>query len=170
MRARFRWAALGVLAVPMVARAQVMTLDGARGTGRVVALTANGATHRLQLPASVAVDMDTLEVLDARQEGAVRYLLLRVNGPSKRKGFGQGLCGAGFETALVWLKLHGWTLSLVRSQLVETCWHNRILDDELAWDGDIGALTYQDLQLRKRFAVRYDRTRPQRGFTMAQVP
>ena len=116
---------------------------------------------------SVAVDMDTVDVLDAQQAGALRYVLLRVNGPSKRKEFGRGECGAGYETAIVWLKLQGWQLQQVRSYLVESCWLNRIMESELLWEGRAGVLPFQQMgKGAARYELHYDRGRPRIGFAV----
>jgi hypothetical protein len=136
--------------------------------GNVITIAARNAPRRIVLPPSVRIDMDTVEILDAQDVGAYKYLLLTANGPSKRKGFGAGQCGAGFETGIVWLQLRDWRVQRSQSQLVESCWANTIITGTIAWSGAQLQLTYLDLAAGSiPRIVRYDRNQPERGFTVA---
>jgi hypothetical protein len=137
------------------------------GHGNVVTILSKGSRHRIALPDSVRVDMDTVEVLDSQNILATSYLLLTINGPSKRTGFGAGLCGGGFETAIVWLQLHHWRVRNMQSQLVESCWKNTIIAGTIVWQGDVMRMTFLDLaDGAKGYALRYDRMKPERGFAV----
>ncbi|MCC7054398.1 MAG: hypothetical protein IT355_14110 [Gemmatimonadaceae bacterium] len=155
---------LSLLAASGGAGAQRLRPDAAQASGSQLTITVQGVAYTLRLPPAVRVDMDTLEVLDAREVAGAQYLLLSVNGPSKRKGFGAGACGAGYETAIVWLRLVSWRLVASRSELVESCWQNRIIEVPLTWAGDSGTLTYQQLGAGAgRRVVCYDRGAPELG-------
>ena len=135
--------------------------------GSVVTITSNGVRHRITLPDSVRVDMDTVEVLDLQNVLATSYLLLTVNGPSKRVGFGAGQCGAGYETGVVWLQLLSWRVQRLQSRLVESCWKNVMITGTIDWQADIMRMTFLDLKAgSKGYVLRYDRARPERGFTV----
>ena len=158
------------LAVPPSLRAQAFTPDAVRGAGSLVTLTVGGVSHVLPLPPTVRVDMDTVTVLDAREVGGAKYLLLSVNGPSKRKGYGSGECGVGYETAIVWLRLRSWTPVQSQSALVESCWQNRIMEETLVWVGDTGIVTWQQMgKEAARYEVRYDRAAPRRGVVTVRL-
>ena len=139
----------------------------ASASGNVITITARNRQHRIALPRSVRVDMDTVEILDAQDVGAHKFLLLTVNGPTKRKGFGVGTCGAGFETGIVWLQLRDWRIITTQSQLVESCRDNSMITETIAWTGDKLQLTFLDIAAgSKSNVLRYDRNRPERGFTV----
>ena len=137
-------------------------------SGSVITIVARDVRHRIVLPPSVRVDMDTVEVLDSQDVGEIRYLLLSVNGPSKRKGFGQGQCGAGFETAIVWLQLRSWRIIDSQSSRVESCWDNTMITATISWERDVMQLGYLDISAgSKPFVLRYDRNHAERGFAIA---
>lgn len=139
--------------------------------GGVVTIVARNVPHRIVLPPSVRVDMDTVEILDAQDVGAYKYLLLTVNGPSTRNGRGVGQCGAGLETGIVWLQLRNWRVVRSQSQLVESCWENAIITETIAWSGAQMQLAYLDLAAGSKSRVlRYDRNQPERGFAVSPVP
>lgn len=119
------------------------------------------------LPPSVRVDMDTVEILDVQDVGPNKYLLLTVNGPSKRKGFGAGQCGAGFETGIVWLELRDWRILRTQSRRVESCWDNTMITETVTWSNDQMVLTFLDIAAGSiARELRYDRKTPERGFTV----
>ena len=136
-------------------------------SGSVITFLARNRPHRIKLPPSVRVDMDTVEILDLQDLGPHRFLLLTVNGPSKRKGSGAGLCGAGFETGIVWLQLREWRIIDSQSQLVESCWDNSMITETIVWTGDKMHVSFLDVAAGSTSKVlRYDRSRPERGFTV----
>jgi hypothetical protein len=172
----------GALAAPAVHAQAAARVSGA---GDVVTIVDNGATHRIRLPATVKVDMDTVEVLDAQRIGSITYMLLSVNGPSKRTGFGIGQCGAGFETGIVWLQLLAWRIQRSQSQLVESCWRNSMITETMQVTDDAISLTYMNLDAinvaptqtstelaanAKTFVLRYDRAKPMNGFVVRPAP
>ena len=136
--------------------------------GHIVTITNRNTRHRITLPASVRVDMDTVEVLDSQNILSVSYLLLVVKGPSKRAAMGMGQCGAGSETAIVWLQLLAWRLQRVQSQLVESCWENSFIAGTIEWTADQLRMNYSETGGgAMRRVLRYDRGNPDRGFTVA---
>jgi hypothetical protein len=136
--------------------------------GHVVTITNDRTRHRITLPDSVRVDMDTVEVLDSQHILSTSYLLLVVKGPSKRAALGAGQCGAGSETAIVWLQLLSWRIQRVQSQLVESCWENSFITGTIEWIADQLRMTYSDAAAgATRRVLRYDRLNPDRGFTVA---
>lgn len=148
--------------------AQAQEEARASASGSMITIVARDVRHRIVLPPSVRVDMDTVEVLDSQDVGSFRYLLLTVNGPSKRKGFGQGQCGAGFETAIVWLQLRAWRITGSQSKRVESCWDNAMITDTISWEGDVMQLGFLDIAAgSKPFVLRYDRNHAERGFAIA---
>ena len=137
------------------------------GKGSVLTIRRARDRHRVVLPASVKVDMDTVEVLDSQNVGARSYLLLTVSGPSKRIGGGAGQCGAGTETAIIWLTLQTWRIREIASQLVESCWTNVTVATTIGWAGDEMRLSFIDGapgSIPK--TLRYDRDHAERGFTL----
>lgn len=136
--------------------------------GHVITITNDRARHRITLPDSVRVDMDTVEVLDSQNILSTSYLLLVVKGPSKRGAMGAGQCGAGSETALVWLQLLSWRVKRVQSKLVESCWENTFITGAIEWTGDQMRMSFTDVAAgSKPRVLRYDRLNPDRGFTVA---
>ena len=152
--------------VARVAQAQEEARVSANGS--LITIVARNVQHRIVLPPKIRVDMDTAEVLDSEVVGDVRYLLLTVNGPSKRKGFGMGQCGAGFETAIVWLQLRAWRIVSSQFKRVESCWDNAMITDTVTWDGSVMQLGFLDIAAgSKPFVLRYDRNYAERGFVIA---
>ncbi len=135
------------------------------GDGSVLSIMHQHVRHRIQLTASVKVDMDTVEVIDSQNIGALTYLLLVVSGPSRRNGRGAGQCGAGEETAIVWLRLFNWRIERSQSQLVASCWtDNSVLEPLQITDDAIGLRFMVMRPDSATLRLRYDRTKPERGF------
>lgn len=152
-----------------VAHAQHLTRVSA--TGSTLTFFVGRARHVVRLPKSAQVDMDTVEVLDSQVVSPMSYLLLTVRGPSKRKGHGAGRCGAGLETAIVWLQLREWSLIAHDSRLVESCWKDLMTDSTLRMsDREISLDFLGHAAGSRRRALRYDLLRPDAGFTVSAAP
>lgn len=159
-------AALGALAciAPFVRGQSAARVSAA---GHVITITNERTRHRITLPDSVRVDMDTVEVLDSQNILSTSYLLLVVKGPSRRAAMGAGQCGAGSETAIVWLQLVSWRISRVQSRLVDSCWENRFITGTIVWSADQMRMAFSDIAAGSTPRVlRYDRLNPDRGFSV----
>ncbi|MBC7842007.1 MAG: hypothetical protein H7099_06835 [Gemmatimonadaceae bacterium] len=157
-------AALCLAAVAPTLHAQAARVSA---TGHVITITNGRTRHRITLPDSVRVDMDTVEVLDSQNIFSTSYLLLVVKGPSKRDAMGAGHCGAGSETAIVWVELLAWRIRHSKSQLVESCLQNTYITGTIDWTADQMQMKFSDIDSASRTRVlRYDRLNPERGFTV----
>lgn len=161
--------ALACVALACVApRVQAQPAARVSAAGHVITFTNGRSRHRIVLPDSVRVDMDTVEVLDSQNILSTSYLLLVVKGPSKRAAMGAGQCGAGSETAIVWLQLLSWRIQRVQSQLVESCWENTFITDTIAWSADQMRMAFSDIAAGSTPRVlRFDRLNPDRAFTVS---
>ncbi len=162
---RLRRAAVALVTVLSASGACAQRAARVSGAGAVLSITDQHVRHRIQLPASVKVDMDTVEVIDSQNIGALTYLLLIVSGPSKRNGLGAGQCGAGVETGIVWLRLFNWRIEQSQSQLVASCWTDSEILEPLQITDEAISLKYMVMRPEQTtLRLRYDRTKPERGF------
>ncbi len=166
---RIAWCALAAFVTLVCVAPPVHAQPAARvsAAGNVITVANDRTRHRITLSDSVRVDMDTVEVLDSQNVLSTSYLLLVVKGPSRRGAMGAGQCGAGSETAIVWLQLLSWRVQRVQSQLVESCWQNAFVTGTIEWTAEQLRMTFRDTAAAsKKRVLRYDRLNPDRGFTV----
>lgn len=170
---RVVWQALAALLVTTV-RAQPahgQHEQRVSASGSTVTIALGRARQVIQLPLGVPVDMDTVEVLDSQSIHPMTYLLLTVRGPSRRSAMGAGECGAGFETAIVWLQLRDWRVMRSDSRLVESCWKHLAIDSALQMTNEEIRLHFLDeAEGSSRRLLRYDRRRPYDGISVSPTP
>jgi hypothetical protein len=141
----------------------------ATGRGHTLTLTADGTRHTYTLSETrVGVDMDQAKVLDFQNKNGLTYVLLDINGPSRRNG-GARQCGAGSESSLVWLRLKRWRLLEIRSVLYESCWFS-IDYTEPERHGAFYTISSSDFSVMKDKTVTYDQAHPERGLALTGRP
>jgi hypothetical protein len=137
----------------------------ATGRGHTLILTADGTRHTYTLSEKrVGVDMDQAKVLEFQNKNGLTYVLLDINGPSRRNG-GARQCGAGSESSLVWLRLKRWHLLEIRSVLYESCWFS-IDYAKPERQGTLYTISFSDFSAMKDKTVMYDRAHPELGLVL----
>lgn len=96
------------------------------------------------------------------------YVLVRISGPSRR-GHPTGFGGAGTESALLWLRLRGWTKVEMRVQKCESCLYNLALQKG-EWQGTRYGLEYTDYRANQNKTLTHNRNHPERGFPVTSEP
>jgi hypothetical protein len=162
-----RWIAAFTLVLLGLAFAQ----DSAKATGRgqTLILTVGRTRHVYTLSETrVGVDMDQAKVLEFQNKNGLTYVLLDINGPSRRNG-GARQCGAGSESRLVWLRLRRWRLLEIRSVLYESCWFS-IDYAKPERRGTLYTVSFSDFSTMKDKTVTYDRAHPELGLALTGRP
>jgi len=162
------WTLWGWIVASSVLFFALATSFTARGQGSSLTLIEVGKPHVYVLPASLELDLDQAAVLDAQTKQGFAYVLLRVSGPSRR-GFPMGYCGAGRESALVWLKLHGWKKVELRVEKYESCLYG-LEPSKSGWQGNSYGLEYADYRSSQSKTLAYNRAHPERGFSLTARP
>lgn len=115
--------------------------------------------------------MDDAVLLARQQAGDSLYLLMFVTGPSRRGGNGMGLCGAGVESSIVWLKLRDWCIADSNHRQVESCWRDITLLEAAHWKDGICIVTFWDFRdHNQEFTLSYNPKNPADGFQLASKP
>lgn len=140
----------------------------AQGQGDKLTLTQGTATHNYTLPGSLEVDMDSASVLDVQTKAGITYILLDVSGPSQR-GKPTAFCGAGTESALVWLKLRAWKLYEVRPVTYGSCLYNIELTSK-TWEKNILSVKANNFYSKKVKILTYARARPEASISVTEQP
>ena len=106
-----------------------------------------------------------------QQQNGFDYLLLFVSGDSKPGGDGNGYCGAGRESSIVWLKLQDWHVSDLKHRLVESCFYSVGLLQPAQWKDGICLVRFWDIpNNNQEFTLRYDPKKPAEGFQLTSKP
>ena len=138
----------------------------ASGRGQRLTLTVAKIHYTYTLSdARVGVDMDEAKLLDIQHKNGLAYVLLDINGPSRRNG-GARQCGAGYERSLVWLRLERWRLLEVRAVRYDSCWYTLEFDVPLKQSGWLYTISFMDFGAVKHKTATYDRARPELGFAL----
>lgn len=140
----------------------------AKGQGNQLILTQGSTPHTYTLPGSLEVDMDLAKVLDMQNKAGVTYILLDVSGPSQR-GNPTGFCGAGTESALVWLKLRDWKLYEVRPVTYASCLYNIELTSK-TWEKNVLTVQADNFYSKKIKTLSYARARPEQSILVTEKP
>ena len=130
-----------------------------------------GKSAKIKLPEEVGVDMDDAVLLADQVRAEHRYLLLQVTGPSRRSGNGNGNCGAGVETSIVWLKLTNWKIAESKHRKVESCWTDEGFLETPKWkDGICKVVFWAPRENNQEFTLTYDSAKPEKGFQLTSKP
>lgn len=148
------------------ALAQAVVAVQAKGDQLV--LGKGGTEHRYTLPGSLEVDMVSATVLDVQTKAGITFILLDVSGPSRR-GKPDGFCGAGSESALVWLKLRSWKLYEVRPVTYASCLYS-IEPVSRGWDKNLFTLKSNNFYSNKLKTLTYARARPEASIVVLETP
>ncbi|MBV6498152.1 MAG: hypothetical protein CJBNEKGG_00367 [Prosthecobacter sp.] len=141
------------------------------GDFETITLSHAGKTEKLELPEEVGVDMDDAILLADQVRAEHRYLLLQVTGPSRRSGNGNGNCGAGVETSIVWLKLTNWKIAELKHRKVESCWTDEGFLEMPKWkDGICKVVFWAPRENNQEFTLTYDSGKPEKGFQLTSKP
>ena len=136
-----------------------------------ITLSHAGKTEKIKLPEEVGVDMDDAILLADQVRAEHRYLLLQVTGPSRRSGNGNGNCGAGVETSIVWLKLTNWRIAELKHRKVESCWTDEGFLETPKWkDGICKVVFWAPRENNQEFTLTYDAAKPEKGFQLTSKP
>ncbi len=149
----------------------VFAQDSVKATGRGHKLTLNADGVRRTYTLSderVGVDMDRAKVLEFQNKNGLTYVLLDINGPSRRNG-GARQCGAGSESSLVWLRLRRWRLLEIRTVRYTSCWFT-IDYAQSARRGTLYTISFSDFSAMKDKTVTYDRAHPELGLVLTGRP
>jgi hypothetical protein len=160
-------------AFPFLLSAAVAAADIriARAGGAIIIFQQEGERRELALPESVGVDMTDAVLLAWGKSAGEHFLLLLVRGPSRRTRDSMGYCGAGVESAIVWLRLRNWVISDSKTRRVESCFHSVSLLQGPRWKEGICSLTFWDFpDGNQEFTLRYDSKTPSAGFTLTAKP
>ena len=138
---------------------------------RTVVVRERGRSHTLDLKGQVdAMRIEEVSAPLLARAGGFTYLLLDVCGLSKVPP-GDGMCGAGTECNVVWLKLDAaWRVRGAQNQRYESCWASVTSDEGPKVDGRRLTLTVQDFREEVRREVTYDADAPEAGLTVKQTP
>ena len=160
---------LAVLGTMLLGLALAQDSVKATGRGRTLTLNVDGIHHAYTLSeARVGVDMNHARVLEFQRKDGLRYVLLDIDGPSRRNG-GARQCGAGSESSLVWLRLQGWRLLEVQSVKYESCWSS-ITYAVPARRGTLYTISFSDFTTMKDKTVTFDRAHPELGLVSTGHP
>jgi hypothetical protein len=141
------------------------------GEFETISISHSGRFEKIQLPDGVGVDMDDAILLADQSRAEHRYLLLQVTGPSRRSGNGNGNCGAGVETSIVWLKLADWKIVESKHRKVESCWTDEGFLQTPQWqDGICKVVFWAPRENNQEFTLTYDSAKPEKGFQLASKP
>lgn len=142
-----------------------------KGQADTINLSHAGKSAKLKLPEDVGVDMDDAILLADQVRAEHRYLLLQVTGPSRRSGNGNGNCGAGVETSIVWLKLTNWKIAELKHRKVESCWTDEGFLEMPKWkDGICKVVFWAPRENNQEFTLTYDSAKPEKGFQLTSKP
>ncbi len=132
-----------------------------KGQADTITLSHAGKFEKIKLPEEVGVDMDDAILLADQVRAEHRYLLLQVTGPSRRSGNGNGNCGAGVETSIVWLKLTNWKIAELKHRKVESCWTDEGFLEMPKWkDGICKVVFWAPRENNQEFTLTYDSAKP----------
>jgi hypothetical protein len=120
-------------------------------------------------PFSAAAVINNAEILSARMDGRIWYVVVSVTGPTLRNG-GMRHCGAGEESNLVWLKLSGPHILDVRSVLYHSCAFSIESYDRPQPAKERWRVEYDSFSEMRKFVWTYDAGTPERGFSIASTP
>ena len=140
-----------------------------RGRGRLIVLTRQGRTHRLNLGEQIsAARLEDVELLLAARKGSHNYLVVSACGPSKLKADDRQ-CGAGVECDLVWIKLDaGRRVSDSKAVRYESCWSPTTSADGFRVSGGKLELEIDDFREKVSRRVAYDAGQPEKGFQIEE--
>ena len=142
-----------------------------KGEFDTISLRHAGKSAKLKLPEEVGVDMDDAILLADQVRAEHRYLLLQVTGPSRRSGNGNGNCGGGVETSIVWLKLTNWRIAELKHRKVESCWTDEGFLEMPKWkDGICKVVFWAPRENNQEFTLTYDSAKPEKGFQLTSKP
>ena len=159
-----------VLVAALVGSAFAQTSVTAVGRGQTLTLTVGKIHYTYTLSdMRIGVDMDEAKLLDIQHKNGLAYVLLDINGPSRRNG-GARQCGAGYERSLVWLRLERWRLLEVRAVRYDSCWYTLESDVPLKQSGSLFTIAFMDFGAMKDKIATYDRARPELGFALTGRP
>jgi hypothetical protein len=133
-----------------------------------LALREYSGTNVSLAPFVGAAAVDTAEILFQARSERVIYVVLRVAGPTRRKG-GAHYCGAGRETNLVWLKVSGAQVIDATTVLYESCAFS-IEPGELRATTEGFNVRYDSFTEKRTFDLQYDHRAPERGFSLTTKP
>ena len=138
---------------------------------RTVVVTERGRKHTLDLTGQIdAMRIEEVSVPLVSRADGFTYLLLDVCGLSKVPP-GDGMCGAGIECNVVWLKLDAaWRVRGAQNQRYESCWAPITSDEGPKVEGRRLTFTVEDLREEVRREVTYDADDPEAGLTVKQTP
>jgi hypothetical protein len=138
---------------------------------RAVVVTERGRAHTLDLTKQIdAMRIEEVSVLFLSRSGALTYLVLDVCGLSKVPA-GDGMCGAGTECNVVWLKLDaGWRVLDAQNERYESCWAPISSEEGPKVSGQRMTLVLDDLREELRREVTYDADNPEPRLTVRQTP
>ncbi len=140
----------------------------AQGQGDKLTLTQGTTPHSYTMPGSLEVDMDSASVLDVQSKAGITYILLDVSGPSRR-GNPTAFCGAGTESALMWLKLRDWKLYEVRPVTYASCLYN-IEPISRVWEKNILTLKANNFYSKRLKILSYSKGRPEASVLVLEKP
>lgn len=136
-----------------------------------ISISHGKGTEEIQLPEGVGVDMDDAILLADQSKAEHRYLLLQVTGPSRRSGNGNGNCGGGVETSIVWLKLAGWKIVESKHRKVESCWTDEGFLQTPQWRKGICTVVFwAPRENNQEFTLSYNSAKPDQGFQLSSKP
>ena len=142
-----------------------------RAFGSTIVFQQASERRELVLPQSVGVHMSDAVLLAWRKSADEHFLLLFVTGPSRRTPDGMGYCGAGVESAVVWVRLQKWSISDLKSRCVESCFHSVSLLQGPRWKEGICSVIFWDFpDGNQEFTLQYDSKTPSAGFVLAAKP
>lgn len=142
-----------------------------KGQADTINLSHAGKSAKLKLPEEVGVDMDDAILLADQVRAEHRYLLLQVTGPSRRSGNGNGNCGGGVETSIVWLKLTNWRIAELKHRKVESCWTDEGFVETPKWKNAICKVVFwAPRENNQEFTLTYDSAKPEKGFQLTSKP
>jgi|GEM_PF-4823544 len=156
------------LSVIIPGHASPLRVSGEFGT---ISISHGGRTEKIQLPDGVGVDMDDAILLADQSRAEHRYLLLQVTGPSRRSENGNGNCGGGVETSIVWLKLAGWKIVESKHRKVESCWTDEGFLQTPQWrEGICTVVFWAPRENNQEFTLSYNSAKPSQGFLLSSKP
>jgi hypothetical protein len=138
---------------------------------RSVVVTERGRAHALDLTGQIdAMRIEEVSAPLVSRAGGFTYLLLDVCGLSKVPA-GDGMCGAGVECNVVWLKLDAaWRVHGAQNQRYESCWAPITSGEGPKVEGRRLTFAVEDLREGVRREVAYDADNPEAGLTVKQTP